>query len=162
VIQSAEWGNPLWDQSVQCFNSAADRTAQYPAPHTGSLSWLEDIKQLQLWNGAAWTSVADTYGGTEQAWVGANPPKGTLRQMKRSWGFYTVNAFGAITVTLTPYQGITWAEVHPANNEGNFAYAVVLVGSSSTSLLGAYCYTNTGALVANGAAIRAMISIEGW
>jgi len=60
VIQSSQWGNPLWDQSVQCFANAADRATQYPAPHEGSLSFLEDTKRLDKYAGGAWVSVAPT------------------------------------------------------------------------------------------------------
>lgn len=58
VIDPVGWGNPLWDQSVQSFASAADRTAQFPAPKQGAPSWLEDVKRLDVYDGAAWTPVA--------------------------------------------------------------------------------------------------------
>jgi hypothetical protein len=60
VIQSSQWGNPLWDQSVQCFASAADRATQYPAPHEGSLSFLADTSRLDKFTGGAWAAVAPT------------------------------------------------------------------------------------------------------
>lgn len=60
VIDPVAWGNPLWDQSVQAFASDADRTAQYPAGqrHAGAVTWLEDVKQLDVWDGAAWRPVS--------------------------------------------------------------------------------------------------------
>jgi hypothetical protein len=57
IIASAGWGNPLWDQSVQCFNSAADRAAQYPTPHAGAITWLEDRGRLEKWIGGRWEQL---------------------------------------------------------------------------------------------------------
>jgi hypothetical protein len=54
VIDPVVWGNPLWDQSVQTFASAADRTAQFATLLQGAVTYLEDVKQWQGWNGAAW------------------------------------------------------------------------------------------------------------
>lgn len=53
VIQSAEWGNPVWDQSVQCFANAADRANQWPQPHAGAVWYLADTRQWQCWDGQA-------------------------------------------------------------------------------------------------------------
>lgn len=62
VIDPVVWGNPLWDQSVQTFASAADRTAQFPAPLLGAVTYLEDVKQLQRYDGpsgspSGWTPI---------------------------------------------------------------------------------------------------------
>jgi hypothetical protein len=57
VIDPTTWGNPLWDQSVQTFTSAADRTSQFAAPKQGAVTWLEDVKRLEVYNGTAWVPV---------------------------------------------------------------------------------------------------------
>ena len=57
VIDPVAWGNPLWDQSVQTFASAADRLAQFPAPLKGAVTWLDDVGRLEVWNGTAWVRV---------------------------------------------------------------------------------------------------------
>lgn len=57
-IDPVAWGNPLWDQSVQTFASAADRTAQFAAPKQGAVTWLEDVKRLEVYNGTAWVTIA--------------------------------------------------------------------------------------------------------
>jgi len=57
VIDPTTWGNPVWDQSVQQFASAADRTAQFPAPLKGAVTWLDDVARLEVWNGALWVPV---------------------------------------------------------------------------------------------------------
>lgn len=56
VIDPVAWGNPLWDQSVQQFASDADRTAQFPAGQRkpGAVTWLDDVKQWQGWDGVGW------------------------------------------------------------------------------------------------------------
>jgi hypothetical protein len=57
VIDPTTWGNPLWDQSVQTFASAADRTSQFPTPKQGAVVWLEDVKRLEFYNGTAWVPL---------------------------------------------------------------------------------------------------------
>jgi hypothetical protein len=63
VIDPVAWGNPLWDQSVQTFATAAARTSAFPAPLQGAVTWLEDVKRLQVWNGTAWVGLTggDSY-----------------------------------------------------------------------------------------------------
>jgi hypothetical protein len=67
VIDPVTWGNPLWDQSVQTFASAADRTAQFPAPKQGAVTWLEDVKRLEVHNGTTWVGVSTT--ATDVPWT---------------------------------------------------------------------------------------------
>jgi hypothetical protein len=67
TIQSAEWGNPLWDHSVMCFATTADRTAQFPSPQEGSLTWIEDVNRLQVRRAGAWVNVALDIN--ESGWV---------------------------------------------------------------------------------------------
>jgi hypothetical protein len=59
TIDPDTWGNLVWDQSVQQFASDADRTAQFPiaARKPGAVTWLDDLKVLQVWNGTAWISA---------------------------------------------------------------------------------------------------------
>lgn len=63
VIDPVVWGNPLWDQSVQEFADAASRTAQFPAPLKGAVTWLDAPGVLQVWDGAAWRSVLGQAAG---------------------------------------------------------------------------------------------------
>jgi hypothetical protein len=56
-VIGSDWGNDVWDQSVQCFDSAADRDTQYPSPHAGSLAWLNDSHKMTLHNGTAWQNA---------------------------------------------------------------------------------------------------------
>jgi len=57
VIDPVTWGNPVWDQSVQQFASAADRTSQFGTPLKGAVTWLDDVARLEVWNGALWVPV---------------------------------------------------------------------------------------------------------
>lgn len=69
VIDPTVWGNPLWDQSVQTFASAADRLAQFPAPRQGAMVWLEDLKRFEGYNGAAWVPVSGIWQDYVPAWL---------------------------------------------------------------------------------------------
>jgi hypothetical protein len=58
TISSASWGNPVWDQSVNCFNSISDRDAQWPTPHDGAMCYTADTGTFWrclngVWSGSA-------------------------------------------------------------------------------------------------------------
>lgn len=56
---ASSWGNTVFDQSVMCFASSAQRDAQYPpgSRHPGAVTYQEDTKQLTLWDGTQWRTV---------------------------------------------------------------------------------------------------------
>lgn len=54
TISSASFGNPVWDQSINCFNSAADRDAQWPTPHDGSVCYTVDTQTLWVRRSGVW------------------------------------------------------------------------------------------------------------
>ena len=54
---ASQWGNLVWDQSIQDFASGPDRTTQFPTPKPGNATWLEDIKALHVWDGTRWLAV---------------------------------------------------------------------------------------------------------
>ena len=62
VIDPNAWGNPVWDQSVQTFASAADRATQFPAPLAGAVTWLDDVRRLEYWTGTKWDPLGQTAG----------------------------------------------------------------------------------------------------
>lgn len=104
VIDPNTWGNLVWDQSVQTFASAADRTAQFPAPKAGAVTFLEDVKQWQGYDGAAWRELdpAPAYiAPTYNAAYGPIFPQGLVIMRKGQ----TIVIGGGIT-NLTP---TTWA-----------------------------------------------------
>ena len=53
TIASA-WGNTTYDQTMQTFASAADRTNQWPSPNEGALSFLVDSHTAFLFRSGAW------------------------------------------------------------------------------------------------------------
>jgi C1q domain len=54
TISSSAWGNPVWDQSVNVFASAADRDTQWPTPHDGAVCYTLDTRNLWLRRAGAW------------------------------------------------------------------------------------------------------------
>jgi hypothetical protein len=75
VIDPVTWGNPLWDQSVQQFASDADRTTQFPVGQrkVGAVTWLDDSKVLQVWDGAGWRTLPTTAAPPYQTWTSYTP-----------------------------------------------------------------------------------------
>lgn len=54
---TSAWGNEIRDRTVQKFATAAERTAQWPAPPVGAVSTLAtNPNTLYVWTGAAWVS----------------------------------------------------------------------------------------------------------
>jgi len=56
TIASA-WGNTTYDQTMQTFASAADRTNQWPAPTEGAQSWLVDSHTPWVFRGGVWRGI---------------------------------------------------------------------------------------------------------
>ena len=119
LIQSSAWGNPLWDQSIQCFNSAADRDNQYPAAswHAGAHVWLDDVKQVQVYTGSGWRVVHAELGTSGNVLAGVAFSAATHRQV--TWVFrtsVTTNAFGQVNVPVSGlFLGYMAAHVQPYN-----------------------------------------------
>ena len=76
-IVASDWGNAVWDQSVQAFDTAADRTAQFPAPQPGAVTYQADTGLHYVFTGGAWKplrpaavaagTASVTFTGTDQA-----------------------------------------------------------------------------------------------
>lgn len=55
---ASQWGNEVWDQSVQTFASKADRDTQFPTPHLGACCALDTHPGLLLqWDGNGWLTT---------------------------------------------------------------------------------------------------------
>ena len=65
TIQSAQWGNPVWDQSVQAFENAADRDNQFPAPQEGAVCYLADVDGWTGFQNGRWVGLFGTSGRQE-------------------------------------------------------------------------------------------------
>jgi hypothetical protein len=53
-VIGSDWGNHTNEQSVNRFASAADRTSQWPTPHDGAVSYLEDTDLFYGYSKGAW------------------------------------------------------------------------------------------------------------
>jgi len=51
---TSEWGNAVWDQSVNVFTSPADRDSQWPSPHDGAMAYTTDSKSYWHRVGGQW------------------------------------------------------------------------------------------------------------
>ena len=56
VIASV-WGNTTYDQTVNCFDTAAARDSQIPTPHDGAVAYTIDTTTLWLRRAGAWVAV---------------------------------------------------------------------------------------------------------
>jgi len=61
TIQS-QWGNWVWDQSVQSFTDRIQRASQFPAPTKGAPTSLDDWPgALHVWDGTGWLTTIRGY-----------------------------------------------------------------------------------------------------
>ena len=56
-LPASDLNTYLMDQAVQTFASATARTAAISTPSTGMVSWLDDVKKVQYYNGTAWADL---------------------------------------------------------------------------------------------------------
>ena len=61
---SSAWGNTTYDQTMQTFATAGDRTNQWPAPNEGALSFLVDSHTPWLFRSGAWHPLPIGYLGS--------------------------------------------------------------------------------------------------
>lgn len=61
---SSSWGNTTFDQTMQAFASASDRTNQWPSPNEGAQSWLLDSHTPWIYRAGAWHGLPLGYLGS--------------------------------------------------------------------------------------------------
>lgn len=68
---SSAWGNTTFDQTMEVFASASDRTNQWPSPNEGAQSWLMDSHTPWVYRAGAWHGIPMGYvaSGTGPATV---------------------------------------------------------------------------------------------
>ena len=70
------WGNTTFDQTVECFASAADRDAQWPTPQDGAVAYLADsgtvwLRRLGIWKSFPLGYLTSATGPANQIDAGA-------------------------------------------------------------------------------------------
>src|SRR5262245_7453468 len=63
TIESA-WGNSIRDRTVTPFTNAAARTSAITAPKVGMLTWLADLRRLEIYDGTNWGPLPGTVLGS--------------------------------------------------------------------------------------------------
>lgn len=61
TISSSTFGNAVWDQSINCFASTADRDTQWPSPHEGSHCVTVDTGSRWVYRSGAWHGIPMGY-----------------------------------------------------------------------------------------------------
>jgi len=60
VLTASDVNSYLMDQAVMRFSSSATRATALPSPSEGMMSYLDSTNAVEVYNGAAWTSVTGT------------------------------------------------------------------------------------------------------
>lgn len=141
------WGNPVWDQTVNCFNSAADRANQWSAPHTGSLSWLDDSGTLWVYRGTAWMLLGPLH---------TSPVPAATHRLSMQTGRTTVTTDAAggqanITFPVLFATGTTPTVIAcPGVGSGGFSSLIVAgLSADPVRYFTVVCRNNTGGLMLN-------------
>lgn len=71
VLTAAEVQNYLQDQAVMVFAGTATRSSAIPSPSEGMVTYRIDTKQLEYYNGTAWTAVGGAGGLSDFLLMGA-------------------------------------------------------------------------------------------
>ena len=58
-LPASDLQNFLMDQSVMTFANATARSTALPTPKEGMVTYLEDLKELDIWTGSSWVDVND-------------------------------------------------------------------------------------------------------
>lgn len=107
---ASQWGNWVWDQSVQSFASKADRDTQFPAPQRGACCTLDDHPGIVLtWDGAKWMAVQTAQGG------------------------FTTNAFGTLVMPFAYPFTAKPDVVVAAQSSSQFLFLALLDGNYTTA-----------------------------
>jgi hypothetical protein len=61
-VLAADWNTYVQEQVVATFANAAARTTAIAAPKPGMLTWLIDVKRLELYDGTAWREYGAARG----------------------------------------------------------------------------------------------------
>ncbi len=61
-IIDSTWGNDIRDRTLQRVASETDRNSSYPSPNPGDLVFVENIGEVQVWNGSTWLTLVDLTG----------------------------------------------------------------------------------------------------
>jgi hypothetical protein len=57
-VVSSLTDNQRWDQSIQRFDTTADRDAQFPAPHQGAMCFVADVARWYGYRNGAWQALS--------------------------------------------------------------------------------------------------------
>lgn len=126
---ASQWGNLVWDQSINCFDTVGARDTQWPAPADGASCYIVATRTLYNRQSGAWRPVLVT--------AHANV---TLAQVIPGKATVTTNASGAFTIIYGT--GITMnTQAVVCNGEGTVS-GVTTVSMASNGFNGTAWYPN--------------------
>ena len=95
VLAAADVNGYLMDQSVMVFANAAARTAAISSPAAGMMTFLVDVAQVNVYDGAAWVEVS---GGGNEASDAIQPNFNTISEDYTFTANYNGVSAGPITI----------------------------------------------------------------
>lgn len=116
-IVASDWGNAVWDQSVQCFDSAADRNAQFPAPQAGAVTYLADQAAHFAYVGGSWRRLPGF-----SSWAGGVTLTFTASATAAAVVTFPLNRFAAGPIVVAT----------PVNTDYNVASSAGATATSAT------------------------------
>lgn len=122
VLTASDVNNYLMDQSVMVFGGTAARSSAIPTPSTGMTTYRTDTKQLESYNGSAWTGMSGLQ---------------LVKTQTIGTGVSSVTVTGAFSATYDNYKIIVSGGT--SSGGGNMA---IKLGAATTGHNGVLTYTS--------------------
>lgn len=141
TIASA-WGNTVFDQSVLVFASPADRDAQWPTPHDGSMCFTSDMGIFWVRRAGGWSIMGPTVAGRMKQNGTDAISTSAWSQILHMAADYTVGngwqvTNGALIVPVTGRYRVTYGLGVNGSSNGALASGMIQLGVRIGSMGGA-------------------------
>lgn len=131
--------NAVSDQSVMRFATAAQRTAAIPAPTLGMMTFRDDAKVYETWDGAAWVStraaVCRMRQNADQAFgAGVETGLGFVLDFSTNGAIYSQPGNGVCRIATT---GVYLITGNLTGSGGRFSFSLLNLARKLSSAVGA-------------------------
>lgn len=149
TISSSSWGNPVWDQSINCFASTADRDTQWPTPHEGSECFTVDTGSPWIYRAGAWHGrpkgyVASAVGPVSAVSVASNTTIMSLTAPVVVGRKYRISTYAGGTQQTSTGANVFFGLTGPIDSaQGRFTQSNAVPASTFNCGAGVYLYSAT-------------------
>ncbi len=142
---------------VMQFASATVRGATITKPVAGMVTWLKDVKRLEVYDGSGWSTI--TAGTSAWKTISPSPPSYTHNgNSQGNFAYRVVNLFGEIGLMFRGGLNISYVNKQVATNVLNFNQLPVEARPSSLRTLVVPCSDVNSARIT----LKMDVTTDGW